>query len=248
MMAVARMSRPLAESTRRAAIIAVANVTPRKTAALDALTTKAGPVLEVTVDRKPFEQGYALALWLRSELEINGRVEPQSLLQGWNVHVQDLDGIERHLDAFACWGSRGPAIFINPQGEHASSPAGRRATLAHELAHLVLDRGRSLSLAEMFGGATPMHLEQRARAFAAELLLPREVASSLVANSTSLRAATRQLQDDYGVSREIVAWQIKNGTGMALLDKKEQHQIEKWAHHRRGTPSRRGAPRRKPRP
>jgi Zn-dependent peptidase ImmA (M78 family) len=246
MMAVARMSRPLTEATRRLAIEAVAGVTARKTTVLDALTTGVGPVLEATSDRKPHEQGYALALWLRSELKITGRVDPGALLQGWKVHVEDLPGVDRQLDAFACWGNRGPAIFVNPQGEHANSTAGRRATLAHEIAHLILDRWRSLPLAEMFGGATPVHLEKRARAFAAELLLPREVASSAVAISTSLLAAARQLQDDYGVSREIVAWQISNGTGMDLLDKKQRAQVQAWAHHARQR-SNRGVPRRKQR-
>ena len=243
MMAVGRMSRPLTEGTRRLAIEAVAAVSPRKTTALDALTTGVGPVLEATADRKPHEQGYALALWLRSELKLTGRVDPAALLHGWKVHIEDLPGVDRQLDAFACWGNRGPAIFVNPQGEHAISPVGRRATLAHEIAHLVLDRGRSLPLAEMFGGATPVHLEKRARAFAAELLLPREVASSVVATSTSLQAAARQLQDEYGVSREIVAWQISNGTGMALLDEKQRAQVQTWSHHARSS-SNRGVPRR----
>jgi len=178
----------------------------------------------------PFSQGHVLALWLRAKLAItdDSKVDPRALLGQWGVTIHELPQLEPALDAVACWGGRGPAVLINPGGRHASSLAGRATTLAHEIAHLIMDRDRALPLAEVFGGATPLHLERRARAFAAELLLPREIARIAVARAPSLARAAKQLQHDYGVSREVIGWQVKNGAGWTSLRPEEQKQIQKW--------------------
>ena len=228
MLAVARLSQPLKEATRKRVVEAIGLTPKRKTEELDKLTDEALPVLEAVADQVAYAQGYTLAQWLRTKLGIDGRLDPKKLLTGWNVHVRDLPGLEPALDAVACWGRRGPAVLVNPKGKHASSVRGRNATLAHEIAHLILDRGRALPLAEVFGGATPLILEKRAKAFAAELLLPRELAWSAVAKQSSLVSAVRHLQEEFGVSREVVAWQVKNSTGQDLLDPRETKMIRLW--------------------
>jgi hypothetical protein len=227
-MAVARLSQSLADDTRRALVHVIADVARAETPALDELTTAAAAVLDAVIDMRPFEQGYALAQWLRTKLAITDGVDPAVFLQQWGVLVQSLPPLEEALDAVACWGGRGPAVLVNPKGRHASSQLGRAATLAHEIAHLIIDRGRHLPLAEVFGGATPLHLEQRARAFAAELLLPRELAGTAVAVSASLKEAADHLQKTYGVSFEVIGWQIKNGSGWALLAESDRKQVTRW--------------------
>jgi len=227
-MAVARLSQSLADDTRRALVHAIADVARAETPELDELTAAAAAVLDAVSNMRPFEQGYALAQWLRTKLAIAGGVDPTVFLRRWGVHVQSLPPLEEALDAVACWGGLGPAVLVNPKGRHASSQQGRAATLAHEIAHLIVDRGRHLPLAEVFGGATPLHLEQRARAFAAELLLPRELAGTAVAVSTSLKEAAGYLQATYGVSLEVIGWQIKNGSGWALLSEGERKQVTRW--------------------
>jgi Zn-dependent peptidase ImmA (M78 family) len=143
--------------------------------------------------------------------------------------VEDLPALEPALDAIACFGDRsGPAVLVNPNGRHAHSAGGRRATLAHEIAHLLLDRGRGLLAAEVFGGSTPVRLERRARAFAAELLLPREVASRALAHASSLKHASGELEERYGVSRQVVGWQLKNGPGWELLGADDQERVRRW--------------------
>ena len=119
----------------------------------------------------PYVQGYELALWLRDELHLSdGPVDPASLLTQWNVADGELSPLPEQLDAIAFWGdNHGPGVLTNPDGLYAQSPAGLKATLAHELAHLILDRKDALPAAEVLGGSTPHHVEQRARAFAAEL-------------------------------------------------------------------------------
>jgi hypothetical protein len=231
-MAAARLSQPLPTATRRALVEAVTNLRSRPTPKLDALSEAAAPALAAVADQRPYEQGHALALWLRAALDLEtGPVNPGRLLAEWGVQVLDLPPLDGALDAVACWGGGAAAVLINPKGRHSQEEAGRRATLCHEIAHLLLDRGRSLPAAEVFGGSTPKHLEQRARAFAAELLLPRELAGSAVAQAESLAAARTELQSTYGVSNEVLGWQIRNGPAWDILSAVEKKRVGNWCRH-----------------
>lgn len=53
--------------------------------------------------------------------------------------------------------------------------------------------------------------EARARAFAAEFLLPRRVAGARMAVTQDPPRTLRGLQASFGVSAEVVAWQARNG-------------------------------------
>ncbi len=231
LMAAARLSAPLSLRTRDKIVHAIDILDSSRTDKLDGFSSDAEAFLAALPDMKPYEQGYALALWLRKRLEAGDNpVNPERILTDWGVQVQvfpqDLDDA---LDAVACWGGgKGPAILTNGSGKHAASKGGRRATLAHEIAHLLVDRNRHLPLVEVFGGSTPLHLEQRARAFAAEFLLPREVAAREVARHASFEAAVRTMRTRYGVSAEVMGWQITNGPGWHLLDPKEQNRVRRW--------------------
>ena len=57
-----------------------------------------------------------------------------------------------------------------------------------------------------------MLFEQRARAFAAELLLPAAVAGAAFrdAKASEVAQAVKALQTKYKVSSEVVAWQARN--------------------------------------
>ena len=68
----------------------------------------------------------------------------------------------------------------------------------------------ALPLAEVMGGRAVGTTEERARAFAAQLLLPKEEAGGALADSTDPGRTVRSLQRRYGVSQEIVAWQARN--------------------------------------
>lgn len=228
-MAAARLSQPLASGTRRALVDAVRRLPLCSTPALDALTRAAAQVKHAVAEQPAYAQGHAMAEWLRSVLDVedDAAVDPEGLLTEWGVHLGELDPLEPVLDAFACWGDEvGPAVLVNPDGRHAGSRGGRRATLAHEIAHLLLDRGDALLAAEVFGGSTPLILEKRARAFAAEFLLPRRAASRSVAESTSLDEAVETLRRTFDVSQEVAYWQIKNGGGRALLTAGERRKLD----------------------
>lgn len=230
LMAAARLSAALRDETRQVLFEHIAALSRATTPALDELSDAVLPVVDATTGQKPYEQGYALALWLRRRLGVaERRIDPAALLKDWGVQVADLPPLEKALDAVACWGDgKGPAILLNPDGRYAGSRAGRSATLCHEIGHLLFDRRRHLPTADVFGGSTPLHLEQRAKAFAAELLLPREVAARAVATSTTLHDAVEELQSTHGASREVVAWQIRNGSGWQLLSETEKRTLGTW--------------------
>lgn len=215
LLAAARMVGPLPLDTLDPILQAIRGMPSVNTPELDQLSEAATAVVQAAADERPYEQGYVLATWLRAEprtVQVGGRIDPHALLHRWGVPVVEVALELASLDAIGCWGSQhGPGVVINVDGAHANSKAGRRATLAHEVAHLLVDRKGSLPLAEVLGGRTALHVEQRARAFAAELLLPRTLAVSEFLDSDSdYELLLKRVMKSFGVSAELIAWQVRN--------------------------------------
>jgi Zn-dependent peptidase ImmA (M78 family) len=191
----------------------IKGVPARPTPDLDRLSDSV-PAPDRSRELTPAQRGYDLASWLRTEilrLTPDARGDPSTLLGGWGVRVADTHLGTDAIDAVAAWGRRhGPAVLVNTGGKHASSIRGRRATLAHEIAHLLADRRGSLPLADVVGGHVPETVEKRARAFAAELLAPRQVVGEILAASGNPSATLAKLCERYEASEELVAWQARN--------------------------------------
>lgn len=215
LLAAARLVGPQPLTTLRPIINAVRRVKKRKTPDLDRLAVHATEVAGSVADEPPYVQGHELAGWLRTQPGItnaSGRVNPDELLQSWAVPVVEVGLGLLNVDAIGCWGpSHGPAVLLNTDRRHASNFGRKRATLAHEICHLLVDRSTSLPLVEVLGGRTARHVEQRARAFAAELLLPRELAGGLFMSfgGDDDRAA-RSIRARYGVSSALLGRQVLN--------------------------------------
>ena len=103
---------------------------------------------------------------------------------------------------------------------------GETTTLAHEICHLLLDRDGALPVAEVLNGNSPERLEKRARAFAAELLLPRNVAAKEVRMAASVNVAVTTLSSVYEVSTELACWQIINSDAYATLTDDERNLLQ----------------------
>jgi hypothetical protein len=124
----------------------------------------------------PWDDGYDLALTLLDDMEIDPSAAPVDL----DGMLERLGVVRRgvHLSADGPLGvaiaGNGlcPAILVNEDNPINQSMPGRRFTEAHELCHLLFDRGQARSLAHSSTPWAPVCVEQRANAFAAMLLMP----------------------------------------------------------------------------
>ena len=215
LLAAARLVGPQPRATLKPILEAVRGVRRRDRPELDRVSEEAMSVIEDMHDEPPYMQGYELASWVRLKRRATysgGRINPSMILKSWGVPVIDADLGVRTIDAIGCWGpSHGPAVLLNSDAGYSASSGRGRATLAHEICHLLVDREISLPLVEVLGGRTAKHVEQRARAFAAELLLPRDIAGRAFLDSEGAEARTvSSLRSRFGVSTELLAWQVKN--------------------------------------
>ena len=130
------------------------------------------------------------------------------------------------MDGLAIWGSRhGPGVFLNEssprilrEGEIISASLGARVTLAHELCHLLLDGHHALSAVEVLKARMPVGVEQRAKSFAGEFLLPSRTAAEYwlahgrPRHRLGLDDLVRDLIRTFGVTRSVAAWKLEHGT------------------------------------
>lgn len=191
------------------ALAVVRNQPPAPVQALDELARRLQPVLAEKQTEDPFRQGYALAGAARGELQLGrGRVEPEGVLLKLGIPLVEIH-LSRIVDAVGCWGPRhGPAVLLNSVGQRAATLHGRRATVAHELCHLLVDRKSALPLAEVLGGRSPYVPERRANAFAAEFLLPRSEIREAYDRHKALKPTMDALCSDFGVGVVLCANQI----------------------------------------
>ena len=211
LMAVARMGSPMVPLDVLEHILQeVRAFDVVSTPVLDALTTEAQHAYNVWRADRPYTEGYRLGRWLRSRLGLTNekKTDPATILDTWGVIVRDIDLDDPVIEAVACWGpSHGPAILVNRSGKHSRSNRGRRATLAHEICHLLVDRQDALPVSEVMGGLAPRHAERRANAFQAEFLVPQEVVGLAFSQTDNPVRVLGRLANRYQASHEIIAWQ-----------------------------------------
>ncbi|ERJ17531.1 Putative DNA-binding protein [Salinisphaera shabanensis E1L3A] len=225
LLAAARMSGPALGNADRGYLLEMVRNAPHRTVStLDDVCTALRDSLALV--GPPHEQGYAAANWLRTRLGVDtaSGMNVEAWLDDWNIDVREIKRDQMPLDAVAAWGPHhGPMILLNvAQRARPSKPAGRASTLAHEMAHLLLDRDGALPMAEALGGATPAYVEKRANAFAAELLLPRSAAAGWLRKGEGVGRVLRQLRTRFKVSEELAGWQIYNSSAFDTLDADEQ--------------------------
>jgi Zn-dependent peptidase ImmA (M78 family) len=176
---------------------------------------------------RPYIQGNEAAKWLRSHFDLSPsrRIEIFSLIERFGVDVRAIDFGIPSLDAIAVWGSKhGPAVLLNKNSHRVRRPVisiwrhgAIRVTAAHELCHLLLDAGHTLSTVDILGGRMPVRAEQRAKAFAAEFLLPSAEAASVWRDAgipIDLKEVQRVITilcRKFGVTASVAAWQLEHG-------------------------------------
>jgi IrrE N-terminal-like domain len=228
----ARMAGPLPLSQTKSILEKVRSCRARNTPKLEEISEGAWRFLHEhnLQDVRPHVQGNELAIWLRRTLDLsaNRRVDPIYVLERkLNVDVRVLDFAIPTLEAIAVWGPQyGPAVLLNK----TSSRLGNfsrisniwkngvlRVTAAHELCHLIIDSNHPLSAVDVLGGRMPLRVEQRARAFAAEFLLPSEEAGEVWRSAgypldlETLQGVIRTLCRKHNVTESVAAWQLQHG-------------------------------------
>ncbi|MEO5366455.1 MAG: ImmA/IrrE family metallo-endopeptidase [Magnetococcus sp. WYHC-3] len=179
------------------------------------LRNKAHQQLEILANERHYRQGYELAKWLRSTLEVPGKqiVDPGAWLQKWGVIVESSGELPKDIDAVALWKGDSACIVFNQRSGDAVNNRRNRASLAHEMAHLLVDTHHALPAVEVLGGRMPILVEKRANAFAAELLLPRSQVEQEMQYPLNLKAITAtmdSLVDQFTVSRQLTGHQMEN--------------------------------------
>jgi len=173
----------------------------------------------------PHGQGRELARWL---LKTGVPQEPEELLARWSVTLVRIPLADApDFDALGCWSrDHGPAVLLNTASRRNRRDSGCRAALAHELCHLLVDRTGALPFAEVMDGESREPTEQRARAFAAEYLLPREsFEQGPCPGDGAIADVVCRLAVGAGVSQEIAAWQIRNSAWAPRLSEQARRTL-----------------------
>lgn len=172
--------------------------------ALDRLSTTARQQLVQLQHLPPHSQGYHLAAWLRQEIgQASSPIAVrQYLTASLGIPIRQLpEDLADLIDGLAIWNGRRLGIYVSG----LMSRARTHATLAHELSHVLVDRGDTRPLWDVRGGALDGQTvaEKRAGAFAAEFLFPHEA----LIDASRLRQIPQQLREVarlaglYGVSQ-----------------------------------------------
>jgi hypothetical protein len=175
----------------------------------------------------PFQQGEAAARFAREQLGVPADRPVQVFeITAWlGIDVRHAPAEPPTLDGLAICGSRfGPGVFLNESSGRilsrgntdVTASQGARVTLAHELCHLLLDGVHAHSAIEVLKARMPAGVEQRAKSFAGEFLLPTHIAGrhwqdcGRPANRTGLNALVEELVKTYLVTRSVAAWKVEH--------------------------------------
>ncbi|MGO2749002.1 MAG: ImmA/IrrE family metallo-endopeptidase [Pseudoclavibacter sp.] len=164
------------------------------------------------VQGQPFEQGYALAREFRIDYGLGERpIESMRALAEEVLGITVMHGKLQKDIAGATLDVDGTRVIVlNDQGANGRV-AVRRATIAHEICHLLYDPEvdlKSLRVDQIDNQGSIENfdaVEQRANAFAAELLLPRSVILAKIDTESF-----SSLASEYGVSITLAQYQAFN--------------------------------------
>lgn len=177
---------------------------------------------------EPHQYGYQLATAIRNHVDCEDSrffdVE-DFLLNVCGVAIVDSD-FSASFDAIAVYGkTKGPTVFVNiRQNTRASTPNGRRTTLAHELCHFLVDFKSYDEPMDVLYKQSPDCIEKRANAFAAEVLLPRSCLINYL-NFSDYTTLIHMITDDFKVSDIVAVWQINNSSYFTSFSRTIQQAI-----------------------
>lgn len=128
-----------------------------------------------------------------------------------------------------------PTILINASHPMNQKDSGRRFTLAHELCHILHDRGYGLRLSLISGPWAPPGVERRANAFAAMLLMPPGLVNRHIADLESSDIASVEVIEALAgrMGAGFMAT-LEHLTNLGKLDEGQRERIREAAWRRVG--------------
>ena len=181
-----------------------------------------------------WEQGYALAEEILERyfdrIAHEGGVDVEEFARILSVSVDYVDISDATIRGVSFAGplSR-PGILINRVHEANTYLSGRRFTLAHELCHIFFDRERGRKIAIASGPWAPRAVERRANAFAAMLLMPRELVREALADlTTDLKSKEGVVQVAHRLGTSFLGT-LRHLTNLGFLDEYMQQRISEEA-------------------
>jgi hypothetical protein len=178
--------------------------------------------------RKRFVQGEVAARFVRDWLGhgLDTPIDLAVVFDRLSIKLRAADVEPETLDGLAIWGARhGPGVFLNLASQRVSGaetndpnddPA-LRVTLAHELCHLLLDGTHAVSAVDVLKSRMPVGLEQRAKSFAGEFLLPSRTAAyrweamGRPHDREGIRHVLLDLEANFRVPRAVSTWKLDHG-------------------------------------
>ena len=127
----------------------------------------------------PYQDGHRFADELLEDLTVPASdfVDVRGMCSRLGIDVEEVELETGSIRGVAIAGTGfAPRIRINQAHHFNGNESGRRFTIAHELCHVLFDRTRARRVVHASSGPwAAQGIEQRANAFAAYLLMPREL-------------------------------------------------------------------------
>ncbi len=139
----------------------------------------------------PYRDGQRFATDLLDQIEFprpgEDCINIEAICDHLGIGVADLR-LETDSIRGAAFAGEGfsPRVLVNPTHPFNGNESGRRFTLAHELCHVLFDRAHARRIAHASGDWAAPGVEQRANAFAAYLLMPRELVVGALGSGDSV--------------------------------------------------------------
>jgi Zn-dependent peptidase ImmA (M78 family) len=129
---------------------------------------------------QPWQEGYGLAESFLErfprELQDRDFLDVEPLVESLGIDRGEIRLNDRQIRAVSLAGPHHRATtLLNSNHKTNQYDSGRRFSVAHELCHLLYDRAYGSEVAIASGPWAPLGVEKRANAFAAMLLMPREL-------------------------------------------------------------------------
>ena len=127
----------------------------------------------------PYFDGDSFASDLLADLDQPGDadfVDVRAICNRLEIEVDEIEFVTDSIRGVALAGEGlSPKILVNLTHPYNGHDGGQRFTIGHELCHVLFDRSLARRITHVSGSWTSPGIEKRANAFAAYLLMPREL-------------------------------------------------------------------------